>query len=207
MQRLQTAFDLAAEGRKNNAPEYLITAADMLRQLSSIPDLKTMKKFDEKVEVTGPGKVEEAAPRTLLQLSDELFKEASDSGAAAGVDVDKLIKVAKERKATGERDVVGGPRAVVKMIGPGQTHTYNFSIFTHAHTRWALESNLPLHTSVVRTGPANSVLFNHVGTFGTASWYPLAWNPALYGKFKSTPVTIRVLNNLKVAAKYQMIIQ
>ncbi|HZZ80250.1 MAG TPA: hypothetical protein VFE62_17180 [Gemmataceae bacterium] len=212
MQRLTLAFDLAAEGRKRNAQEYLITAAGMLRRLSEIPDLKDMEKFKEKLEITGPGKAEadkDITPKTLLKLSDELFKEASDNAVAAGYSVDKLIKAAKERETSDkeERDVVGGPRAIAKLIGPGQTHTYTFSIFSHAHTRWAIESSHPVHVNVVHLGPPNAVLVNHVGQFATANWYPLSWNPAYYAKVKATPITIRVMNNLKAPVKYQMIIQ
>src|SRR5436190_12869869 len=52
LKKLMRAYDLVVEGRKLNAPEYLITAAGMLRQLSDVSALQQMKKIDEKPEIT-----------------------------------------------------------------------------------------------------------------------------------------------------------
>src|ERR1039457_5649548 len=74
---------------------------------------------------------------TLLEQSDELFKEASDTGAALGINVDKLIKLAKERETSDkeERSLVGGPKSIAKQIGPGQLHTYKFTLNTGDYTQ------------------------------------------------------------------------
>src|ERR1019366_488872 len=114
LQKLVTALDLAAQGRDKNAPEYLITAAGMLRQLSTIKDLQNMKKLDVKVEVTGDKATvedKEATMTSLKQQSDDLFKEASDMGATQGVNVDKLIKLAKTRAAEEESKLPEEQRA------------------------------------------------------------------------------------------------
>ena len=122
LQKMMMAYDLAAQGRTKNAPEYLITAAGMLRLLSSIKDLQEMKKLDVKLGFTdGDGKTErvkELKAPSLLEQSDELFKEASDMGATLNINVDKLIKRAKERETTDkeERAILGGSWSTTRRI-------------------------------------------------------------------------------------------
>jgi hypothetical protein len=213
MRKLTSAYELAVEGRDLKAPEYLITAAGILRQLSEIPDLKAMDKFEEKPEITGAGKAEddkELVPLTLLQQAEKWFNEASSIGAVPGsVNVDDLIKQAKVRKISDReaRTVVGGPRQVSRVIGPGQTHTYNYNLDTHSHTHWAFTANRFLHVHIVHAGAPNNTWYNGVTTFGKASWYPLGAHPAYYLKHKNARITIRVENNLGLAAQYLMMIQ
>ena len=108
MRQLMMAYDLAHQGRKKNAPEYVITAAAILRQLSSIKDLQEMKKLNVKPKITGgdgkPGLDKEYKALSPLEQSDALFKEASDMGAALNINVDKLIKLAKERETTDKEE-------------------------------------------------------------------------------------------------------
>ncbi len=213
MKKLMTAYELAEEGRQQNAPEYLITAGAILRQLSSLKDLQEMKKIDVP-EITGPGKAEqdkEVKVKSLLEQSEALLKEASGMGATPGIDVnvDKLIELARKRPIPDkeERAVIGGPRLIGMIIGPGQTHTYNLVILTHGHTPWAFEANRKLRVQVVHQGGPNNVWFDQVTTLAGKTWYPLGWNPGYYSKHKTAKITIRVMNNLSVPAYYQMMIQ
>jgi hypothetical protein len=216
MRKLTFAYELAAEGRFLQAPEYLITAAGVLRQLSAIPHLNTMKKIEEKPEITGAGKAEddkELVPPTLLEQSEKWFKEASSIGAVPGsVKVDDLIKQAKERKIivdtdTENRPVAGGPRQVNRVIHPGQTHTYNFIIFTQGYTHWAFTANRLLHVHIVHAGGPNNTWYDGVTSFAKASWFPLGSHPAYYLKHKTARITFRVENNLNAAAQYLMMLQ
>jgi hypothetical protein len=207
MQKLMSAYELAEEGRKKNAPEYLITAAGMMRRLSAIPALNAVPKSDIKPEVTGDNKapVTDAKMPTLREQSDELFKEASDMGAGLNVNVDKLIKLAKERETVDkeERAVVGGPKQVAKMIGPGQTHTYDYTLLTGAYSQWFFKSSIPLHVSVVHK--ENSYIWLDTTTaFASKVWHP-NWHPN--PKVKQAVIVIRVKNNSKQKAEYQMMIQ
>jgi hypothetical protein len=214
MKTLITAHELAAEGYKRDAPEYLITAAGMLLRLSALKDLQAMKKFDEKPEITGPGDSEqdkEAKLLTLRELSDKWFKDASDMGASVP-GVDALIKLVKKRETTdkGDRDaLVGGPRHIAMKIGPGKTHTYNFEIFTHKHTLLQFQATHPLRvivTHAAKTGGATWL--DEIATHGGADWYPFGWNPQGYAKVPKATITIRIMNiTNKTPAHYQMIIQ
>jgi hypothetical protein len=153
MQRLTLAYELADLGRKKDAPEYLITAAGILRQLSSLKDFQGMKKLDAKLEITGGGKDDkEFKPPSLLEQSDELFKQASNMGALAGVNVDKLIKLVKERETSDkeERGIYGGPRRIGMMIGPGQSHFFNVLMLANDDTEVTFMSNGPLRLSLKR---------------------------------------------------------
>ena len=168
LQKLVTALDLAAQGRDKNAPEYLITAAGMLRQLSTIKDLQNMKKLDVKVEVTGDKATvedKEATMPSLKQQSDDLFKEASDMGATQGVNVDKLIKLAKTRAAEEEsklpeeqRALVGGPRQIGRFIGPGQVDSFQVTFIHGFPNSIAFSSNRMMRLTVVRDSNDNVVV-------------------------------------------------
>src|ERR1051325_2387780 len=99
MQKLITAYQLAEQGRKENAPEFLITAAAMLRELSRQEGLQKIKPVDfkatvevdgktipkAKLEITGTGKAEldkDVKPKSLLEQSNELYADASDMAAS-----------------------------------------------------------------------------------------------------------------------------
>src|SRR5437763_1692817 len=86
LRQLLTAYDLAAQGRTKNAPEYLITAAGLLRELSTLKDLQEMKPLDAQVEVTGEDRPapadKQAAVPSLARQAEDLFQEASDMGAS-----------------------------------------------------------------------------------------------------------------------------
>src|SRR5438876_8097655 len=79
MQRLVMAQELAAEGRKKDAPELLISAASILRSLSAIAEMNKPKVSEVKPEIKGDGDAEldqEIPPLTLKEQSDQLFKDA-----------------------------------------------------------------------------------------------------------------------------------
>jgi hypothetical protein len=205
MQKLMTAYELAAEGRKKNAPEYLITAAGMMRRLSAIQALNAVPKSDLKPEISGDNAADkDAKAPTLREQSDEIFKEASDMGATLNVNVDKLIKIAKERETVDkeERAVVGGPKQVAKMIGPGQTHTYTYTMITTSYTQWCFNSNFPLQVTVVHK-ESQTVWVSSVTTYAAKAWPPF-WHPN--PKAKQT-VVITIRNPHKQQVQYQKVIQ
>ena len=127
MRRLITAYDLAHQGRQQNVPEYLITAAGMLRELSTLKDLTKLEKFDAKVEISGAGKEDlldkENPPPALAKQSDDLFRLASDMGASLDVNVDKLIALAKQLRRRGRAQTArGGTRCGRRSEGDRSRH-------------------------------------------------------------------------------------
>ena len=208
MQKLITAYDLAAQGRTKNAPEYLITAAGMLRQLSSIKDLQDMKVSDVKPEIKGDGKADldkQIKAPTLSEQSDELFKEASDMGATLNVNVDKLIKLAKERETTDkeERAVVGGPQQIGHLIGAGQHHSYKFMAYTGQPFYWAFQASSPLRVSVVHDENQNAFFLGTTRAVSKSFMPKFHPNPSI----KVATITVLIINNSKVPAQYQMVMQ
>jgi hypothetical protein len=205
MQKLLTAYDLAAQGRKKNAPEYLITAAGLLRQLSTIKDMQDMKKLDVKVKIEGDKKADlvdqEIAAPSLAQQSDDLFKEASDMGATLGVNVDKLIKLAKERESSDkeERAVVGGPKQISRLIGPGQTQSFHITIRARAQTAFGFGASFPMRVTVVHEGTGSGD--GSVWVDGVAVQVQRMFLPNSECK-----LTIRVQNLSKLKGQYQMFI-
>jgi hypothetical protein len=203
MRRLAMAYELAETGREKKAPEYLIAAAAMLRHLSGIQDMQNMKRFDVKPEITGPAGADadkEIKAPSLREQSDEWFREASDLGAASNVNVDKLIKIAKERETTDkeERSVFGGPRRIAMLIGPGQTHSFNFLLGGLDEAQWAFQSSATLHVSIVRADRKHGLSAN--GTFFTKVWTSAQ-------QTAPTPILIRITNQKKTPAQYVMTIQ
>src|SRR5258708_1527085 len=67
MQRLMMAQNLAAEGSKLNAPEYLITAAGILRKLSYIPAMNEPSPSEVQPEIKGDG--DKALDKEIKALS------------------------------------------------------------------------------------------------------------------------------------------
>lgn len=208
MQKLMTAYELAEEGRKKNAPEYLITAAGMLRRLSAIQALNAVPKHDIKPEVAGDNKELDKAAKapTLREQSDELFKEASDMGAVLNVNVDKLIKLAKERETVDkeERAVVGGPKQVTQVIKPGQTLTYKYTLITGAYSQWFFQSGAPLVVSVARGDDNQPYYWSGGTTWASRVWQP-HWHPN--PKLKQAPINVQIQNFSKQPVQFQMMIQ
>jgi hypothetical protein len=204
MQKLVTAYDLAAQGYQKKAPEYLITAAGLMRQLSSIKDLQEMKKLDVKVEVEGDKRTaaeKELVMPGLAQQSNDWFKDASDMGATAGVNVDKLIELAKKRAADEEsklpeeqRAVVGGPRAIARYSLPGQVDTFTVTLIKGYPTAFGFTSSSPLRLTVVH---------------GTNPWVDAvgaAYQRTFAAALTNNTIVVRVQNTTKVRAQYQMFI-
>jgi hypothetical protein len=206
IQKLASAFEMAEQGRRLKAPEYLITAAGMLRQLSAIKDLDVMKTHEVKPEIKGEGDAnsnKEVKASSLLEQADELFKDASDLGALQGVNVDKLIRQARNRDLIEERAVVGGPKQISRLIGPGQYHVYHFHFFDHASTNWVFKSTALLHVSVVRADIDNAYFLDNT-KFATRHWTP-GFQPN--SKVHQVPFVIRVQSYQKHPVQYQMFLQ
>ncbi len=206
MQKLIMAQELAAEGRKSQSPETLLAAASILRSLSGIGEMNKAAVSEVRPEIKGDGKAElDAAipPLTLLEQSDQIFKDASDIAADVGVnkEVDKLIALIKKREIIEERAVVGGPKQVCRKIGGGQTHSYTFKIFTIAPLPFVYRSTLPLRVSIVRDDDFNAY-YKGVTMHMAHTFHP-GYNPAK----KTAPITVRISNMTKLPAEYQFMFQ
>ena len=149
-----TAYQLADFGRKHKAPEAILAAATLFRQLAKVPLTKVTDKPDLETEGTGkPIDKEEPAP-DLKQLSDDLFDEAEALGAQLKLNLTPLIKAAKERPNT--RSPVGGAKFVSRMIGPRDTQTFHFKLIPNQPTQFGFRSTLPLRVTAVRADNDNT---------------------------------------------------
>ena|ERR1043165_9456689 len=206
MNRLARAYELVAEGRDKNAPEYLITAAGMMQQVAGVQALNKPPKLDIQPEITEGNKdavVEDKSPLTLLDQSAELFKEASDMGAAQGVNVDPLIKLARSRKPNETRSVVGGPKKVCATIGPGATAKYTYTLRTNDYSQWFFNSKATL-TVAVRRADNNQPFYWGKTTYASRVWHP-NWHPN--PKVKQAPITIMVQNYSKKKVHFEFMLQ
>ena len=212
MQRLTSAYEMADLGRKTDAPEFLIAAASILRELSQYKELQPASLSPEITDDKGnPVEAKAVKAPSLLEQSDELYRDASDIGTTLNVNVDKLIKSAKKRiddeitKNAGieKRALVGGPKSVTGTLKPGQTATYKYTLITNAYSQWFFKSGSPLTVSV-RRGDDNQPYYFGVTTYASKVWHP-NWHPN--PKLKQAPIVVTVQNFSKQAAQFQMMIQ
>jgi hypothetical protein len=120
IQHITSAYDLAAYGRKEKAPELLVSAAFVLRTVH-------VEKGDEKPKVEkgeeSDGKPAEAV--SLKAVSDKLLAEAREMAAGDKLVLDLADRVTKEKT----RESVGGPRSYYHQPGAGSTLTWNVTFY------------------------------------------------------------------------------
>jgi hypothetical protein len=213
MQKLTSAYEMAAAGRDKQAPEFLIAAASILRELSQFKELQPENLQPEITDDQGVVQPAAKAVKTpsLLEESDEMYRDAKDMAAIINVNVDKLVAKAKTRvddeirKNAGieKRAVVGGPKSVAAVVKPGQTATYRYTLMTHAFSQWFFNSVAPLTVSV-RRADDNQPYYFGVTTYASRVWHP-HWHPN--PKIDRAPIIIQVQNFSKQPVQFKMMIQ
>jgi hypothetical protein len=194
---LAMAYRLAELGRKDKAPEYLITAAGLLRAVSKVK----MKPITEKPEITadkdGKGDVVDKVNKApdLKEEAENLFIEAEAMGKSLKLDLASLLKAAQSRDNT--RDVFGGPRTISRVIGGHQTQVFRFDMVPRTPAAFGFHASIPLTIMVVRSDN------NDVWSAGTLR----------DGKHRQivpgsrtgvVPVTVRIRNEADVPADYTL---
>lgn len=205
MQKLMQAYDLAEQGRKKKAPEYLITAAGILLHLSPIKDLQEMKPQEAKpIGDQKAGSDKEVKSPTLLEQSESLFKDALDMGKFQGAKVDTLIKLVKERETSDKEEygVIGGPRQISRTLANGQIYAFHIKLDAKSPTNWAYRSTVPLIVSVVHDEISNPYYFGTAMSGGRQ----ILPGGHLNAKYTAT-LTVRIRNVSGRPAQYQMMFQ
>lgn len=193
IEKLTRAYELADYGKENKAPEALITAARLMRELSKVKFSES--KVAPKIETEGGQKPvdEAAAPPDLADESDFLYLTAGKLAKSQGLDLDALIMKSKDGA---ERSPANGPMAVSRMIGPGQVHTYNLRLIPQVPTHFGFRSSGILRLTVVRTDNSNVYSAGFVTTAHTH------WTP---GGNRIAPIHIRIENKNKQPVQYQFL--
>lgn len=106
------ATDLAEQGRKEKAPEMLLTAARILRSVHTSPG-----KDEPRVE---GGTAEKQKPASLVEASDKLLQEARDMAPDDKAIADLADRIAKIKA----RGALGGPRSYRHFPGDGVSLTW-----------------------------------------------------------------------------------
>lgn len=194
---LVAAYRLVEIGQTNKAPEALITAASLFRELARV----TGSDAEEKPEISadeGAPKGElldkEVAAPDLAAKADELFAMAALMGKEQKLDLTGLIKQIKSRDV--HRSPVGGMKRIVRAIGPQQKHVYRFKLQAVYPTTFGFQSTMPMRVTAVR-GSNDNLYGGGVGTIGSATWRP-GGSPG-----EPVSVTIMVKNVTPVQAQYQ----
>ncbi len=200
---LMTAHKLAESGRKEKAPERLITAAGMLRQLSkvkvgAITDEPVVE--DEKGKAIEGAKAEVAKEPSLADEANELFDEAQAMGLQLKVNLDGLIKLAKWRPLPpGYRDVVGGPRSICRKIRPRQTQVLNFHFVCGRPAAIGFRASFPMRIQVVRDDIGH-IWIDALTTGGVHNGVP-GGNPS-----QRCRVTFRIINIANQVGEFRLFI-
>ncbi len=147
---LGMAFQLVEYGRAFKAPESLVIAAGLLREVARAE----LKELDVKVEVEGGDKDKAKEPKALAKPN--LKKEAKaliDEAEPKMANLSALIKVLQDRKLPTES------AGVVKYLGRtmegGQTHILKLKATADEGTDLAIRANAPVLVSVIRESNKN----------------------------------------------------
>jgi len=128
--QLSLAHDLAEQGRRTKSPLALVTAAQLLRTLKSLPE--TVK---DKPKVEGDAGAKAPEDEILLsprEESDLLLKDARSlaekqvkDGALTEKEAAAIETLARQvEKSAATRGARGGPQQRTGFVHPGQTHVY-----------------------------------------------------------------------------------
>jgi hypothetical protein len=196
---LVNAYKLAEFGRKNDAPEALITAGSLLRRFAKMQMGKIAEKATIEVE---KGAKDEPLDKVAQapdyeEEANALFDEAQALATKLKVNVDKLIKMAKERPNT--RGVIGGPRSISRMVGPKQTLVYHFNFEPHRPCAVGFQASVPLRVTVTRSDNDNPWAAA-ISTGGVHRGIPGGSRTGV------VPVTVRVHNPGLQVARLQLFV-
>lgn len=193
------ASQLIEVGRKNKAPEALVTAAGLFRKLAKV-EMATVE--DEPVIENDPQNAKNSAAAKdeaadFGQLAGDLFSEAIFMGKKDNLNLASLVDQAKARAEY--RAPVGGPRKVQRAITPGQTHSYTFKIVKREPVSLAFRSNAPCKVAAKRND-SDQVYQNGIGMFGNGRLTTGGL------KVKKANVNIRIHNYSNISGAYVLLV-
>ncbi len=173
--------------------EALVTAASLLRRLAKV-NMEQLKETPtvevDKDAPAGTKALDEAEKAPDLDVeATKLFEEAHLKGAKFNMDA--LINDASTREI--KRSPIGGPRLIVRRIGPHQTATFNVTLYTRQPTSFGFQATAPMRVHI--TGGKTTWL-NGVGAVAGTTWFPA-------GAGNTIGVSIKIHNPHKAANQYQ----
>jgi hypothetical protein len=199
-----SAYRLAELGDQQLAPELLLAAAIQFRKVRKA----AMQKLAEKptIELGRDAKKddklidEEAKAPDYDKEADTMMERAEACALFSKIDLTKLIKAMKERPIS--NCVEPGPRQVSRVIGSQQWHTYRIEVEPYKSFALGLRAQPLLRVEVSRSDTG------HVFVAGAYPYASLVFSPGAAPQDKKTvPITIRLLNETKVAQDYHLLLQ
>jgi hypothetical protein len=138
-----TAYKTAEFGRAHNSPEALVAAAMMLRSLASAEG-KIVRITEQPADEDGKPITEKAlARRSFGEQADDLFEEARNLALDLKLkNFDAYIKSAQDHKVRG---VVGGAKALRRVLRPGRTEVFRFHFQNLKPCEIAIHATQPVH--------------------------------------------------------------
>lgn len=176
VQQVTTAYQLVEFGRKNKAPEALITAAGMLRQ---VPEPKPLKAEVETERDPSAPKDTGEAPEKIKPLEDQaedLFTEALVMASKDTRDaVEKLIKAVKARPEPkpepGTKGALGGPKVINRVLAAKATDNWKITFVGGQPAVVGFRASLVCRISW--HGPAGGMIGKDDCMVGRAGWMPV----------------------------------
>lgn len=177
---LAQAYKLAEFADKHKAPEAYVTAGALVLKLNAQTKGK-LGKLEVKPEVQdeagklvkgAEAKTEEA--EGLQDVAEGFLDQASKlaKDLKMSPEVEALIKAAKSRRYTDDlekRGAIGGPKLVVRVLPPKQTHVYEILFDTYSIGALGFQASAPTRCKMQH---GSSVHFNQLVTVGQYTWKP-----------------------------------
>jgi len=193
------AYQLIELGRKNKAPEALITAAGLFRKLARI-EYEAVTEMPEIENDPGAPKVDEPAAKAPDYDAEaaKLYAEALFLGKSEyKLDLAPLVNSARNR--TEYRSPVGGPKRVSRAISPKQTHTYKVKIRRNQPVHFGFQSSAPCQLKVTRND-SPQVFRNGIGSWANTTLHSGGGNP------KTVFTFITIHNYSNISGQYQFVL-
>jgi hypothetical protein len=210
---LDTAFKLKTLGWgvekkgiiEGGSIESLITAARLLKEVpkpAKVTDAPEVGKADGAPEDTDTTLSKEepidlgAEARELLErarlLVDRTLTDPKMKGASE-------VLIADAERLSGTRDLRGGPKAISRHLGPGQTHAYHWVWDNHLPASASFRSTYPVHVSIVQSNGVR--IAGGYGSSGAHSW--IANGPGRPNG-KGIHFTLTISNPHRVPVRYEL---
>lgn len=195
VEQVVTAFKLVEYGREQKAPEALITAAGMLRQ---VPEPRPLK---AEVTTEGGEPLPKDAPaekvKTLKEQADELFAEALEmTPQNLRGPVRRLSDAAKARPEpkpeAGTKGALGGPKTIVRVLNPKGTDVWRIPFVGGQPAIVGFRAARVCRISW--EGPAGGVIGRDDCMVGRAAWMPV----------RTATHTLRVRNLSPIPVAYSL---
>jgi hypothetical protein len=201
---LAEAARLAEIGQKYKSPEALIAAGTLVRRVNARTEGKfgqltaKVTVLDEKGNPVPNARIETVKTTSLDDLASGYFDAASALAIElkTSKEVDALIRAAKTRTFEG-RGAYGGPQLVTRVLGPHESHRYEFEFDEHSLAAVGFEATGNCRWEL-RNGEHR--LFELTSFNGQYGWVPEREHRGRHYEFtvrneERRPVTYRLATN------------